>query len=157
MMASAAIVAGQQTPVATEEEPHHHVLLKNDFVIVIRATLQPGESTLYHTHSHDSADVEFVSGTTTEQLLGKGEGPAETSPAVAVSADSLKEPITHRVHNVGSGPMDIFHVEFLQRPAQPSTPRPQHPSRLRTPVLVSITGSSLRELLHRCTAIKDLI
>jgi quercetin dioxygenase-like cupin family protein len=120
ILLSVAIVSGQQTPVATDEEPHHHVLFKNEFVIVIRATLQPGESTLYHTHSHDSADVELVASTTTEQLFGKDEGPAETSLPGEVSADSLKEPITHRVRNVGIGPMDIFHVEFLQRPAQPS-------------------------------------
>ncbi len=117
----AIIVTGQQTPVALEEELHHHVLYKNDFVIVIRATLQPGESTLYHTHSRDSADVELVSSTTTEQLLGMQEGPAATSHSGDISADSAKQAITHRVRNVGSGPMDIFHVEFLERPSQPSS------------------------------------
>jgi quercetin dioxygenase-like cupin family protein len=120
MLLSAVIASGQQTPVATDEEPHHHVLFKNEFVEVIRATLQPGESTLYHTHSHDSAGFEFVASTTTEQLFGKAEGPSETSHPGEVSADSLNEPITHRVHNVGSGPMDVFHVELLRRPAQPS-------------------------------------
>ena len=118
---SAAIALGQETPVPVDEEPHHHVLFRNDFVTVIRATLQPGEATLYHVHSHDSADVELVSSTTTEQLLGKAEGSPETSHAGEVSADSLKEPVSHRVRNVGSGPMDIFHVEFLQRPTRPSS------------------------------------
>jgi quercetin dioxygenase-like cupin family protein len=120
IFSSAAFVAGQQTPVAPEEEPHHHVVLKNDAVIVIRATLQPGESTLYHTHSRDTADVELTWSTTTEQLFGKEEGAPETSHVGDVSADSAKEPITHRVHNVGKAPMDIFHVEFLHRPAMPS-------------------------------------
>jgi hypothetical protein len=107
-------------PIRTDEEPHHHVLFKNELVIVLRATLRPGESTLYHTHFHDSADVELLASTTTEQLFGKEEGPQETSQAGEVSVDSLNRPITHRVHNVGKSPMDIFHVEFLQRPAQPS-------------------------------------
>jgi hypothetical protein len=62
-------------PVATEEEPHHHVLFKNEFVEVIRAKLLPGESTLFHTHSHDTAGFDVVTSTTTEQLSGKQEGP----------------------------------------------------------------------------------
>jgi len=28
--------------------------------------------------------------------------------------------MTHRVHNVGREPMDVFNVELLQRPASPS-------------------------------------
>ena len=122
MVMSAAIASGQQTPVTPDQEPHHHVLFKNEFVIVIRATLQPGEITLYHTHSHDSAGFDFTASTTTEQLFGKAEGPPETSHPGEVSADSLNEPITHRVHNVGGGPMDVFHVELLQRPTHPSAP-----------------------------------
>lgn len=121
MVLSAVIASGQQPVVTPDQEPHHHVLFKNEFVIVIRATLQPGESTLYHTHSHDMADVELLGSTTTEELLGNREGPAETSHLGDISAESLKEPITHRVHNVGTGPMDIFHVEFLQRPAPPAS------------------------------------
>ena len=120
IMISAVIALGQQTPVATDEEPHHHVLFRNESVVVIRATLQSGESTLYHTHSHDSAGFEFVASTTTEQLFGKPEGPAETSHPGEVSADSVNEPTTHRVHNVGNGRMDVFHVELLRRPTQPS-------------------------------------
>jgi len=111
------------TPVVTEEEPHHHVLFKNEFVEVIRAILLPGERTLFHTHSHDNAGFDFVTSTTTEQLLGKAEGPPSISHAGEVSADTCTDcPMTHRVHNVGSGPMDVFYVEVLQRPAQPSGP-----------------------------------
>jgi virginiamycin B lyase len=111
------------TPVVTEEEPHHHVLFKNEFVEVIRAILLPGESTLFHTHSHDTAGFDLVTSTTTEQLLGKPEGPPSNSHAGVVSADTCTDcPMTHRVHNVGSGPMDVFDVELLQRPAQPSGP-----------------------------------
>lgn len=120
-MLSAVMASGQQTPVPVDEEPHHHVLFKNEFVIVIRATLQPGEISLYHTHSHDSADIEIVSSTTREQVLGNEEASPETSHAGDVSADSCDAPITHRVRNVGSRPMDIIHVEFLQRPTHPSS------------------------------------
>jgi quercetin dioxygenase-like cupin family protein len=120
---SVVVGLGHQAPVPIEEEPHHHVLFKNESVEVIRATLRPGESTLFHIHSHDNAGFDFVTSTTTEQLLGKPEGPATISHAGEVYADSCTDcPKAHRVHNVGSGPMDVFNVELLQRPARPSVP-----------------------------------
>jgi len=111
-----------QTAVPVDEEPHHHVLLKNDFVEVIRATLQPGESTLFHTHAHDIARFSLAASTTTEQLLGKPEQPASTSRVGEVYAESVSNrPYTHRIHNVGNGLMDEFAVVLLQGPTQPST------------------------------------
>jgi mannose-6-phosphate isomerase-like protein (cupin superfamily) len=121
VLSLAGVAAAQSAPVPTEQEPHHHVLLKNEYVVVIRATLAPGESTLFHLHSHDSAGFDLVPSTTTDQLLGKPEGPPSISTVGDVEADSLPDgPITHRVRNVGNGPMDVFHVELLQRPARPS-------------------------------------
>ena len=38
-------------PVPVEQEPHHHLVLKNDNLLVLRVTLQPGELSLYHIHS----------------------------------------------------------------------------------------------------------
>lgn len=58
--------SSQQMPVPVDQEPHHRVLLKNDFVEVIRATLSPGESTLFHTHSNESAGFSLSSSITTE-------------------------------------------------------------------------------------------
>jgi hypothetical protein len=114
----------QQIPLTMEEELHHHVLLKNEFVEVIRATIPPGESTLFHTHSHDSAGVELTNDTTTEQLLGKPEGSPSTSRLGEVWADSLPDgrAYTHRVHNVGDGPMDLIAVVFLKKPEAPLAP-----------------------------------
>ena len=107
----------QPAPVPKDEEPHHHVLLKNELVEVIRATLAPGESTLYHIHSYDSAGFDLVTSTSAEQLLGKPEEPPSTSKAGEVWAESGS--YTHRIHNVGNGPVDVFDVDFLQAPKQP--------------------------------------
>lgn len=116
------IAFGQDTVVPMDEEPHHHVLFKNEFVEIVRATLLPGESTLFHIHSYDSAGFDFVASTTTEQLLGQPQGPASTSRAGEVYAEPCTNcPMTHRVHNVGSGLMDVFHVDLL-RPARGSAP-----------------------------------
>ena len=65
----------QEEPVPVEQEPHHRVVLKNDFVEVMRVTLSPGERTLYHTHSHDGAAVELSTGSITRQKVGAAEDP----------------------------------------------------------------------------------
>ena len=119
-----ALAAGgrAQTPVPVEQEPHHHVVLKNDSVIVMRVNLLPGESTLYHTHSHDRASVDLGQNTITQQQLGEVEGSPRTSKPGDVFAATLDNPYTHRVKNVGSALMDLIDVEFLVRPMQPAGP-----------------------------------
>ncbi len=121
LLGPAGLGADPQAPVPPEQEPHHHVLLKNDFVEVVRATLAPGESTLYHIHTHDSAGVDLADSTTTEQLMGGKEGPPSTSKAgEAWAQERNPKPYIHRVHNVGSGAMDLIDVELLQQPKHPS-------------------------------------
>lgn len=114
----------KQAPVRIEEEPYHHVLLKNEFIEVIRAKFAPGESTLFHTHSYDNAGVMLSKDTTTDQLLGKLEGPPETTQAGEVWAVQLPDgkPYTHRVHNVGDTTRDVFLVQFLQEPRNAPAP-----------------------------------
>lgn len=110
----------QTVPVPVEQEPHHHVVLKNDSVLVLRVNLAPGESTLYHTHSHDRASLDLVNNVITREKLGEAEGPRETSAPGDVSASTLDGPYTHRVKNVGANAMDLIDVEFLQRSTQPA-------------------------------------
>src|SRR6516164_8099498 len=93
------IGAAQEAIVPMDKEPHHHVLFKNEFVEVIRATIPPGESTLFHTHSHDSAGFDLAPSTSREQFLGKPEEPPSSSQAGAVWAWARNpaEPYIHRV------------------------------------------------------------
>ena len=122
MLWLAGIVMAQSAPVPVDQEPHHHVMLRNQFVVVIHTTVQPGDSTLFHVHSHDNAGVDLTTRTTTEQLLGQPEGQPSTTRAGTIFAGSPNGgSMTHRVHNVGSGPMEAMFVDLLQRPAQPST------------------------------------
>jgi len=130
---SAVMALAQPTPMPVDEEPHHHVLLKNDYVEVMHTTVQPGDSTLFHVHSHDNAGVDLTTRTTTEQLLGMPEGQPSTTNAGEVFAESRASgPKTHRVHNVGTGPMDVMFVDLLQRPAQTS-PRAAAPVAAENP------------------------
>ena len=80
LLASAA-VANAQSPVPVDEEPHHHVVLKNEWVEVMRVTVPPGERTLYHTHSHDRGAIDLTAGAITQQDVGGDESqPQPTKP-----------------------------------------------------------------------------
>jgi len=109
-------------PVRVEQEPHHHLLLKNDNLLVLRVTLQPGERSLYHVHSVDDVAVWLGNTSATQQLPNEPESaPVEQKPG-NISLRTLREtPLTHRVHNVGQGLFDVLDVELLQRPEHPST------------------------------------
>ena len=113
---------GQDSPVPVEQEPHHRVVLKNDLVLVMRVNLPPGESTLYHTHSHDRAAVDLAQNTITQQKPGGVETPPQSSSPGDVFATALDTPYTHRVKNVGREMMDLIDVEFLTRPKQAAAP-----------------------------------
>ncbi len=129
LVGASLFVAAQQSsptaskPVPVEDEPHHHLVLKNAFVEVMSVTVPAGESTLFHTHSHDGAAVSLAKSTTTQQKFGEAEGPPGPFELGGLSVRTLSDgPFTHRVHNVGSGPFEVLDVEFLQRPKQPSEP-----------------------------------
>jgi beta-alanine degradation protein BauB len=108
-------------PVPVEQEPHHHLLLKNDSLLVLRVTLEPGERSLYHVHSVDDVAVWLGHSSSTQQLPGEPEGaPVEQKPGNISLRTLLETPFTHRVHNVGPALFDVLDVELLQRPEHPS-------------------------------------
>jgi len=115
------MLIAQQAPVPVEEEPHHHVVLKNDYVLVMHVTLAPGESTLFHTHSHDRAAIQLTEATISQQRPGEPEVAPEARKPGDVSASAADGPYTHRVHNVGSGVFEVLDVELLQRPKDPAS------------------------------------
>ncbi len=114
------LALAQQPPVPVEEEPHHHLLLKNDFVMVMRVKLLPGESTLFHTHSHDRVAIDLTNTTVTFQKPGEAESTPESTKPGGIAASESKGPYTHRVHNTGATDFEVLDVELLQRPANTS-------------------------------------
>jgi quercetin dioxygenase-like cupin family protein len=46
--------APSNQPLPSEQEPHHRWKFQNQYVRVLDVLLAPGESTLFHTHFHDS-------------------------------------------------------------------------------------------------------
>ncbi|HET7106596.1 MAG TPA: cupin domain-containing protein [Candidatus Acidoferrum sp.] len=108
-------------PVPVEQEPHHHLLLKNENLLVLRVTLQPGEWSSYHTHSVDDVAVWLGHSKTAQQLPNEAESAAIEQHPGNISVRTLHEtPFTHRVHNLGPGLFDVLDVEILQRPEHPS-------------------------------------
>jgi len=104
------------------QEPYHHVQLKNEDIVVIHATLPPGERTAYHIHSCDRTGVQLSANTTTGQRFGEAEGaPSKASPGDVFSDSCTGKPLIHRVHNVGSTTMEVIDIELLHRTTQPST------------------------------------
>lgn len=110
-------VVAQTAPVPVDQEPHHRVILKNDSVLVMRVTLAPNESTLYHTHSRERAGVRLTANTVAAQLPDKPESAPQDVEIGEISVSKHGDtPLTHRLHNFGPGTFDVIDVEFLQPP-----------------------------------------
>ena len=112
----------EETPVPVEEEPHHAVVLKNDYVLVMRVVIPGGGRTLYHIHAHDRAAIELSNSNISQQNLNAPEGPSTPTKPGDLTAPTIgAAPTIHRVHNFGPGTFEVLDVEFLQRPPQAST------------------------------------
>lgn len=110
-----------ETPVPVDQEPRHRMVLRNDYLEVMRVTLPPGESTRLHTHSHDGVAVRLAPATITMDVPGEGlRGPLEMHVGDATVQSYARQPFTHRVNNVGVTPFDVLDVELLRRPEGPA-------------------------------------
>ena len=121
MLVLSTLVASQRSPVPAEEEPHHHLGLKNDSVMVLRVKLLPGESTLFHTHTHDRVAVDLSDATITRQEPGEPESAPEATKPGDVAALASNGLYT-RVHNAGNAVFEVLDVELLHRPTNASGP-----------------------------------
>jgi mannose-6-phosphate isomerase-like protein (cupin superfamily) len=109
------------TPVPVEQEPYHHVLWKNDCVEVIHVILPVGESTLFHTHSHDNVSVDLTRTVLARQQPNEPEAqPEATAPGSISARPNADTPFTHRLRNLGPETFEAIDVEFFRRPGHPS-------------------------------------
>ncbi len=108
--------------VSVEKEPNHKTVFKNDFLQVFRVTLEPGKTSLMHTHSRDDASVRLSTTTVEADSPGQPVGPPEpVYPGFVSARDNEANPRTHRVHNIGTALFDVINVQVLGRPAGPTT------------------------------------
>jgi quercetin dioxygenase-like cupin family protein len=84
-------------------------------------TLPPGQSTQFHTHTHDRVAIELSNAEITQQKMNEPEGPKTATKPGNFNALTLADAsYTHRVHNVGKTPYEVLDIELLQRPETPS-------------------------------------
>ena len=115
------LCTAQDAPIPVEQEPHHKLVLANDSVEVMHVTVQPGESTLYHTHAHDRGAIQLNASSTAQQNWGEAEGkPSNNQPGDIFIAAAPPGGLSHRVHNVGDTVFDAIDVEFLHRRDKPA-------------------------------------
>jgi hypothetical protein len=92
----AAMASTPDRAVPVEEEPHHKTVLKNDYVQAFRVNLEPGETSLMHTHAHDDAAVRLSTATVAEDSPGQPLGPPEpVYPGFVSARDNEAKPHTH--------------------------------------------------------------
>jgi hypothetical protein len=109
-----AAVKGQTEAVPLEQEPHHRWMFENQNVRVLDVVLAPGESTLCHTHSHDSIAVRLTDASAQEQPFNKEWRPASRLlPGDSRYMKGTPELYIHRVKDVGSTPFHVIDIELL--------------------------------------------
>ena len=100
-------------PVPVEQEPHHHLVFENQYVRVLDVVVDPGDTTLFHTHSLDNLAVQLTDAIIKRQFPGQ---PWVDSPAkegsVGFTAGTVK-PYTHRITNAGSSVFHVLDIEIL--------------------------------------------
>jgi quercetin dioxygenase-like cupin family protein len=102
-------------PLPVEQEPHHRWAFQNQYVRVLDVLLASGESTLFHTHSHDSIAVQLSEASIQQQVFEKNWQPAlKLIPGNVTYAEGAKAPYTHRVKNVGSTTFHVVDIELLK-------------------------------------------
>src|ERR1700693_5963785 len=110
-----AMSSTQDSVVPVEEEPHHKTVLKNDYMQVFRVTLEPGKTSLMHTHAHDDAAVRLSKATVAADSPGGPTGASEfVYPGLVSARENEKKPHTHRVHNIGTTLFDVIDVQILK-------------------------------------------
>ena len=91
------VAMAQQSAVPSDQDPMHKTVLKNEYMIVLRVTLPPGESTGWHTHSRDAMAVRLSESKTTMQNLGKDQATiVDHHPGDVSANDYAKSPRRRR-------------------------------------------------------------
>jgi hypothetical protein len=117
--------------VSVHEEPRHHLVHDDEVVRILDVQIQPGDTTLYHTHDAPTFYVAIAFSPTDVQPFGgewegvlasddPGWGPGD----VACNIDYADQPVTHRVRNVGASLFRL--VAVINKRNQPSERLAQH-------------------------------
>jgi quercetin dioxygenase-like cupin family protein len=110
------VAMAQEKALPSEQDPMHKTVFKSDYVIVLRVTLAPGQSTGWHTHSRDAMAVRLSESKTKMQNLGKDQATiVDHHPGDVSANDYAKSPLTHKVSSFGDTTFDVFDIEAFKR------------------------------------------
>ena len=105
----------QDQPVPIEKEPRHKLVWENDIIRIFDTKIPVGDTSLFHTHSFDSAFVCIDGGETQSEELGK---PIQKRPPFKAGDTWYRPhattPLTHRVSNLGKTDFRVLDVELRQ-------------------------------------------
>lgn len=102
-------------PVPVQDEPHHHPVFQNQYLLVLDVMLAPGETTLFHTHSHDNIAIHLNQAQVQAQRLGEDWQPSSQDvPGRVNYAQGVKTPYTHRIKNVGTTTFHVIDIDLAQ-------------------------------------------
>jgi quercetin dioxygenase-like cupin family protein len=100
-------------PMPAHLEPHHRLRHENQSMRVLEVRLKPGESSLFHTHSHDDVYLTLADAIARPQMQGGNWGPKTAfRSGEASSDDASRHPFTHRLENVGTTQFHTLDIEF---------------------------------------------
>jgi len=104
-------------PMPANQEPHHHLKYENQYIRVLEVTLEPGESSLFHTHSIDVLYVTLADAVVRAQEQGEDWGPETAFRAGVANFDNAsKTPYTHHLKNIRKTQLHTINIEFLPGP-----------------------------------------
>jgi len=100
-------------PVLAHLEPHHYLRYENQIIRVLEVRIRPGESSVFHTHTHDDLYLTLSDAVARAQMQGGNWG-SDTAfkSGEASSDDASKHPLTHRLENVGRTEFHTLDIEF---------------------------------------------
>lgn len=125
-----------QAPVPMHEEPRHRLVLTHQQVRMMDVKIRPGDTTLFHVHDVPALCIAVSVAPVDIQLLNEKWGgahpaadPGRTPGDVNVDTSYVRQPITHRVTNVGSQLFNLIAIATSTASPGDSGP-PEMPGRL---------------------------
>lgn len=118
-----AVVTAQ---VQAGKEPRHKNVLENKYIRLLDVWMQPGDTSMFHTHSTPSLFLHFTNTAVCVQIKGKAWTKNKNTAGNASYTSFLNDTLVHRVSNCDTAPFHVTDIEILSayKPTTKLTPLP---------------------------------
>ncbi|MBK5275779.1 MAG: hypothetical protein JJE30_12090 [Desulfuromonadales bacterium] len=115
LAATVSYARAQEAVVPVNTEPRHLIKLDSAKYRVYDVLVEPGESTLFHTHTADIFAILLTHAEVINEPLGGPKAEIRTQPGIVLfSAYSPSRPFVHRISTKGNTPFRNITIELLQ-------------------------------------------